>query len=187
MAPIIASLVQAGLGILGSAVASKGKDLIQEKLGVNIEEMMGSQEGRIELLRIQTEHEEELIRLSIEKKKVELEEIKLDLEADKMAYDNTDSARKMQAAALAQGDETSKQFIYKYASWLSVAAFTYIFAITFIPIPQDSVRFADTILGFVLATVIATILNFFFGSSRQSKDKDTALAMAIKNIKGELK
>jgi hypothetical protein len=34
------------------------------------------------------------------------------------------------------------------------------------------VRFADTILGFILGTVIATMLNFWFGSSIGSKEKD---------------
>ena len=50
-------------------------------------------------------------------------------------------------------------------------AFTYIFLITFLTIPADNIRFADTVLGFLLGTVIATILNFFFGSSKGSSDK----------------
>ena len=46
-----------------------------------------------------------------------------------------------------------------------------IFFITFGNIPSDNVRFADTILGFLLGTIIATIINFFLGSSKGSADK----------------
>jgi hypothetical protein len=47
--------------------------------------------------------------------------------------------------------------------------------ITMVTIPTDNVRFADTVLGFILATVVATILNFFFGSSAGSKAKQDTI------------
>lgn len=71
----------------------------------------------------------------------------------------------MQVQALSQNDVFSKLFIYYFAAFWSVFAVIYIGCITFVPIPPDSVRFADTILGFILGTVIATIIYFFFGSS----------------------
>jgi hypothetical protein len=37
------------------------------------------------------------------------------------------------------------------------------------------VRFADTILGFLLGSVVATIINFYFGSSAGSKAKTEEL------------
>ncbi len=84
---------------------------------------------------------------------------------DKLAFENTQDARAMQVQALAQNDSFSKRFIYYFAGFWSVFAVVYIGCITFVAIPPDSVRFADTILGFILGTVIATIINFFFGSS----------------------
>jgi multisubunit Na+/H+ antiporter MnhE subunit len=51
----------------------------------------------------------------------------------------------------------------------------YIFAITFYAIPADSVRFADTILGFLLGTVIAVLIQFFYGSSAGSSKKTDML------------
>jgi multisubunit Na+/H+ antiporter MnhE subunit len=56
----------------------------------------------------------------------------------------------------------------------------YICAITFLTIPENSVRFADTILGFLLGTIVATILQFFFGSSKSSKDKTDLMMKGMK-------
>ena len=176
MIPIVASLIEAGLGILGGAVASKGKDLIQEKFGINIENMLGSPEGKLELLKVQSAHEEALIRLSIESKQQELEH-------EKLAQANTDGARNMQIAALAQNDLFAKRYVYHLSSGAGIFSVLYIAAITFLPIPSDNIRFADTILGFLLGTLMATVINYFFGSSRQSQAKDSALADAIKGMK----
>lgn len=55
----------------------------------------------------------------------------------------------------------------------SVASIVYIGAISFMTIPPDNVRFVDTILGFILGTIISTIFNFWLGSSLGSKTKDT--------------
>ncbi len=173
MLPIVAALLNAGLGILGNAVAAKGKDYIEDKLNVNLDNMLGSEQGRISLVKIQTDHEEFLINAALKQREAELEE-------DRMAYANTDSARKMQIAALQQEDKFSKRFVYYLSTGWSGFAVVYIFFITFGAIPADNVRFADTILGFVLGTVIATILNFFLGSSKQSRDKDTTIAGALK-------
>lgn len=62
-------------------------------------------------------------------------------------------------------------FAKKLAVFWSGVSCLYIAAITFFPIPEQSVRFADTILGFLLGTVVATIINFYFGSSEGSKKK----------------
>jgi hypothetical protein len=57
---------------------------------------------------------------------------------------------------------------------------TYIFFITFGTIQESNVRFADTILGFLLGTVVATIINFFLGSSAGSKEKTEAMAAEMR-------
>jgi len=85
---------------------------------------------------------------------------------------NTADARDMQKVALGQDDKFSKRFLYWMAAGSLLFGFTYIFFITFTEIPESNQRFADTILGVVIATIITTIYNFFFGSSKGSKDKD---------------
>lgn len=70
----------------------------------------------------------------------------------------------------------SDKFIKQFPIWLaivwSLASMFYVGFITFGHIPAENVRFADTILGFLLGTVVATIINFYFGSSDNSKLKE---------------
>lgn len=166
MLPIVAGLIKLGLPILANAITTKGKDFIEDKLGVDVTTLMGSEDGRIKLAELELQHEEML-------KKLAVEEIKIQ-------HANVADARAMQKAALEQTDVFSKRFIYYFAWAWSFSSVAYIAAITFITIPPANIRFADTILGFILGTVIATILNFFFGSSKSSKDKDNALVQALK-------
>ena len=104
----------------------------------------------------------------------------LDLEYAKMHLENVKDARGMQTAALAQSDVFSKRFVYYFASFWSLCAVVYIAFITFAAIPAANIRFADTILGFLLGTVVATILNFFYGTSKSSQDKTDKLAEMAK-------
>jgi hypothetical protein len=99
----------------------------------------------------------------------------IDLETLKTQHANTENARAMQVAALQQSDVFSKRFTMYLTTFWSIAAAVYIGFITFSIIPETNVRFADTILGFILGTVIATMLNFWFGSSIGSKEKGEAL------------
>lgn len=96
----------------------------------------------------------------------------LELEYQKLLQMDTQSAREMQIAALNQDDRFSKRFVYVFASCWSLFSIAYIFAITFMDIPKENVRFADTTLGFLLGTIIATIVQYFYGSSMGSKLKD---------------
>ena len=111
----------------------------------------------------------------------QIEIMKIDFEKLKLEFDNTNNARNMQVEALKQDDTFSKRYIYYLATFWSVFGVIYIFFITFGNIPANNVRFADTILGFILGTIIATIINFFFGSSKGSTDKQEI----INQLKGK--
>ena len=150
LAPILATLAANGMGLLAEAVQKKGKNFIEDKLGIDL-----SQEPTDEVLAQWKE--------AADKHRLEL---------IKMIMDDKADARAMQKAALGQDDKLSKQFVYWFATFWSMFAAGYIAFITFGNIPEDNQRFADTILGFLLGTVVATILQFFFGSSMGSKEKD---------------
>ncbi|MBE4471831.1 hypothetical protein HJ009_22575 [Vibrio parahaemolyticus] len=92
-------------------------------------------------------------------------------ELERLAYQDKANARAMQTAALNQKDKFAKRFVYYLAAFWSVVATVYLMCITFVQIPEASVRFADTILGFVLGTVIASIIGFFFGSSAVTNEQ----------------
>ena len=86
---------------------------------------------------------------------------------------NTINARAMQEAALLQTDLFSKRFVYYFALFWSVISASYIFSVTFFDVVNP--RISDTVMGFMLGTIISTIVNFFYGSSQGSKDKTNPL------------
>lgn len=104
-----------------------------------------------------------------QKGELKLEEF--DVKREEIAAGDRDSARDMQEAALGQDDLLAKRFIYYYAVFWSLFSALYIACITFVEIPADNKRFADTILGFLLGTAIASMFQYFFGSSAGSKQK----------------
>lgn len=72
-------------------------------------------------------------------------------------------------------DIFNRRFLAYFAVGLCVAAMAYVAAITFLPLPKDNARFADTVLGFILGTVMATPIAFFYGSSKSSQAKDATI------------
>lgn len=153
LAPLLATLATNGLGIVADAVTKKGKEFVEDKLGIDL-----TQDPSPEVIAqwkiAAQEHEKALVQ---------------------MVFADRADARAMQVAALQQDDKFSKRFVYYFATFWSLTAALYIAFITFGNIPEDNIRFADTILGFILGTIIATIVQFFFGSSLTSKEKDNAL------------
>jgi len=165
MAPLLASivsgLIQNNLPKVAQAVMDKGLDYVQEKTGIELKPDMNPEELKA-LREAAQKHEEFMV---------------------EQANKNTADARAMQVAALQQDDKFAKRFVMYLAIFWSVTAVSYIFFITFGTIPESNVRFADTILGFLLGTVVATIINFFLGSSASSKEKTEALAAELKEQK----
>lgn len=158
LAGIVSSLIQNNLPKVAQAVVDKGLDYVQEKTGIELKPDMNQEEVKA-LRESAMKHQEFMV---------------------EQANKNTADARAMQVAALQQDDKFSKRFVMYLATFWSLTAVVYIFLITFTNIPELNIRFADTILGFLLGTVVATILNFFLGSSAGSKEKTEALAAELK-------
>ena len=153
LAPLLATLAGNGLGIVADAVTKKGQQYVEEKLGIDLSEKPNA-EVLAQWKEAARAHERDLI---------------------SMVFEDRANARAMQAEALKQNDLFSRRFVYYFATFWSVCSALYIAFITFGEIPEANVRFADTILGFLLGTIVATIVQFFFGSSDSSKQKDGAL------------
>jgi hypothetical protein len=79
MIPIVASLLgtlaQNGLGLLSSAIQAKGKEVVENALGVKISDTPSPEEVS-KLRQLQYDHEERLLELGIEKARLEQEELK---------------------------------------------------------------------------------------------------------------
>jgi hypothetical protein len=84
--PIVTALLGKGLNLVANAVMAKGKDWVEDKLGVELKPDMTS-EDYAKLQIAQMQHEEELLKLKLEDNKLDLQELDMRLK-------DTDSARK---------------------------------------------------------------------------------------------
>jgi hypothetical protein len=104
----------------------------------------------------------------------------IDLKQFELENEDRASAREMQIAALQQEDWFAKNFLYIFTSVWSIFAMVYFAFVTFGTVADSGIRMADTILGVLIGTVLTGFFNFFFGSSKGSKDKTDALMRATK-------
>jgi hypothetical protein len=88
LAPLISTLVSNGFNLLAGAVTAKGKEVIEAKLGISLEDASKSEDGLFKLRQLEFDHEEFLITAGQRKAELELDTLK---EENK----NTDSARTM--------------------------------------------------------------------------------------------
>ena len=110
-----------------------------------------------------------------ERNKAEIEMRRIDADLDKAYLADTDSARKMQVAALQQDDLFSKRFVYYFSIVWSLFAMAFMAAATLMDIPDKNASTVSTILGFLLGTAVASIFNFFLGTSKSSQTKDATI------------
>jgi hypothetical protein len=156
MLPIVASIVSGlisnGLPKIADAVLEKGVDYVEQKLGVTLkpEDKMKPEDVK-DLRERAMQHAEFMVEQEVKDKA---------------------NARDMAKAAMASNDWFVRRFTYFFITAWSIFAMVYIPYITFGTIPVENTRFADTILGFMLGTVMASMFNFLLGSSFGSRKKD---------------
>lgn len=78
-------------------------------------------------------------------------------------------------------------FLQNLGGVMVILTFTYIFLITWLPIPEKNQRFVDIILGWLIGSVVTTIVNFFFGSSIKKSDLRKQVADEEVPLPGEEK
>ena len=151
---IVSGLIERGLPKVADAVMEKGVEAVEEKLGIKLKpEDQMTDEDTASLKEAAMKHEEFMAEIDLK---------------------NMEGARNMQLTAMQSDDPLVRRFVYYFIGFWSVLAATYIGAITFATIPTANVRFADTILGFVLGTMVAAMFQFLLGSSLGSRKKDEA-------------
>lgn len=171
--PFLIPILGAGLNMLANAALAKGKEWVKEKTGVDLDGNIG--EPELDKLRqYEEDNQEELIAIQMQKNA-------LSAEIQKAYIEDIKDARAMQTVALQQSDPLPRRFVYYFAWFWALTSATYLACITFMDVPRANVRFADTILGFLLGTIITTIVNFFFGSSQSSANKDSTIKSALAN------
>jgi len=152
VASIVSNLISQGLPKVADAVLDKGVEAVEQKLGMKLKpEGEATPEDNAKLKEAAMKHEEFMAEIDLK---------------------NMQGARDMQLKAMESDDPLVRRFVYYFIGFWSVLAALYIGFITFGDIPDDNVRFADTILGFVLGTMVASMFQFLLGSSIGSRNKD---------------
>lgn len=98
------------------------------------------------------------------------EEAQRVFELIQLDYQDLADARDLQKDALSQDDVFSKRFIYYLAIGVVAFVFILIGGLFFVEIPQDNKTIIDMVIGIVIGG-FTSIMAFFFGSSKGSKDK----------------
>jgi hypothetical protein len=173
--PLLQPLLSNGLNLVANAVAAKGKDYVEKKLGVELKPDM-SPEDIIRLKTAEMEHEEELMRLRIEDDKLDLAELELRLK-------DTDSARDREVQISTSDKTPLLNKIVTPVLALSILLLTFIlFGIVMFdnnPVESSRKDILIYILG-VLSAISTQIVSYYFGSSQGSKDKSDQLKEALK-------
>ena len=152
LASIVSGLIANGMPKVADAVIEKGVDYVQDKMGIQLKpEGEATKEDYAKWNEAAAKHEEFMAEMDLK---------------------NMEGARNMQLKAMESDDPLVRRFVYYFVSFWSVLSAVYIGCITFAYIPEDNVRFADTILGFVLGTMVASMFQFLLGSSLGSRAKD---------------
>jgi hypothetical protein len=175
MLPIITSLLGNGLNLVANAVMAKGKDWVENKLGVELKPDMTSEDySKLQIAQMQ--HEEELLKLKIEDNKLDLQELDMRLK-------DTDSARNRETQIATSEKAPLLNKVVTPVLALGVTALTFILfgILLFDDSPVEPSR--KDILVYVLGalTAISTqVISYYFGSSIGSKDKSAQLDKVLK-------
>ena len=162
LAPLLASLAKEGLGMLGQAVLAKGKDAIEEKLGVDLSTSMQTEEGIATLKNLQIKHAEFLVSAALEEKRMDL--------------DNTANARLRDMAI------TKIQGRNIRADMMGAGGVAVIIVIVYLIWSTPEINeYTKGIMTLVLGRFLGYMDNIFafeFGATRSSQSKD----ITIKNM-----
>jgi hypothetical protein len=182
LSAIAPQLAKQGLDLLSGVfrgALNKGTEevatLIHEKTGIDINDAADNKltdAQWTQLKQFEFDYQAKLLEFRQKSDANQLEYARIDA-ADRA------SARDMQKAAIASDDTFVKRFIYYYATALTILTFVFIFYASFFhdySKNEGASRVIDTVLGFLLGVSLSAIIQFFFGSSQGSRNKDARIA-----------
>jgi hypothetical protein len=152
LASIVSGLIANGLPKVADAVIEKGVDYVQDKMGVQLKP-----EGEAT--------KEDYAKIQAEANKHEEFMAELDEKSRQRATD-------MQMKAMDSDDPLVRRFVYIFIAFWSLFAVGFIPSLIWAPIPESGTRYADTILGYVMGTIVTSMFAFLLGSSQGSRMKD---------------
>lgn len=152
VASIVSGLIQNNMHKVADAVMDKGVDYVEQKMGIKLKPEGEATKEDYEKWNAEAAKHEEFM-------------AELDEKSRQRATD-------MQLKAMESEDPLVRRFLYYFIAAWSVFAIAFIPSLIWLPIPEANIRFADTILGYVLGTIITGMFAFLLGSSQGSRNKD---------------
>ena len=149
---IVQGLIANNMPKVADAVIEKGVDYVQEKMGITLKPEHEATKADYEKWNAEAAKHEEFM-------------AELDEKSRQRATD-------MQMKAMESDDPFVRRFLYYFIGLWSTFSVIFIPCLIWVPIPENNTRFADTILGYVLGTVITGMFAFLLGSSQGSRNKD---------------
>jgi hypothetical protein len=105
------------------------------------------------------------------------------LETTRIEQKDRPDAHSPQKAALDSDDKFAGRFIYGYAIVVTILTFAFIFLAAFhYPESKDAGKVIDTVLGFLLGVSLSAIIQFFFGSSQGSSNKQKQIERLTERV-----
>lgn len=156
MLPIVMSIVNGlianNMPKVADAVIEKGVDYVQEKMGITLKPEHEATKEDYEKWNAEAAKHEEFM--------AELDE------------KSRQRATEMQMKAMDSDDPFIRRFLYYFIGCWSAFSMIFIPCLIWASIPESGQRYADTILGYVMGTIVTSMFAFLLGSSQGSRMKD---------------
>ena len=162
---LIAPLLSQGLSLISNAVMAKGKDWVEEKTGVKLDQPL-TEADTLKLRQYEMDHEEELLRLRIEDNKTALESFKEEVK-------DRGSARERDMEFIKRGVTNNRANVMFFLAVVMVGLLVWI-----VWKDQNINEYVKGIFTLVLGRFLGyldNIYSFEFGTTRGSKEKDETI------------
>ncbi len=157
--PVLTTLAEKGLGLITNAILAKGKDVVEKELGVDIDASLQTEEGTQALRQAQFAHEEKLLEMSLEDKKLDQDYFRLETV-------DADSARKREVA-IATSEE---------AGWLNKNLVPILALTVILGGGALLVYTKETELRMAIVGMMTMVLGYYFGKSSSEWRKDSTIS-----------
>jgi hypothetical protein len=173
MAPFIAGLIKFGLPLLANAVASKGKEWVEEKTGVKLPDLTGAEpppEVLLQLKQLEFDKQQLLIDAALDNRKLDVELVKVDAEDRDSARD-----REIKVGESEHVPQIGKITTPVLALFTVLGFFAVLVALIYCAVQgytlQDGLKEVLYIMLGVLGTQTNSVYSYYFGSSSGSAQK----------------
>ena len=164
-APLIQELMSKGLTALAGAVANKGKEFVEDKLGVKLEEQI-TPEKALELKQIELDREEDLRAWALENRKLDIEEFKEEVK-------DKGSARDRDSLFIRMGRHNYRGDIMFILAVLMIAGLVWL--VWKDPSINEYMKGIFTLVLGRFLGYLDNIYNFEFGTTRNNRTKDATI------------